>query len=237
MHETTEQGILGARRDAPLRVAVADDSYLLREAISQVLRTEPDVELVASCADGTALLAAVEDHTPDVVVVDIRMPPSGNDEGISIANRLRDSHPGVGVVVLSQYADPRYGLALLERGSDGRAYLLKERLRDRGQLMAAVQAVAHCGSVVDAKVVESLITARVKAERSPLAELTQREREILSHIAQGKSNQAIADSLFLTKRAVEKHINTIFMKLGLTQAEDVSRRVKAALIYLADDTG
>jgi DNA-binding NarL/FixJ family response regulator len=231
--DTTDMGE-HADADAPLRVAIADDSYLLREAISQVLSTEPGVELVASCADGEELLAAVELHRPQVVVLDIRMPPSGDDEGIAIANRLRDTHPDVGVVVLSQYADPRYGLALLERGSDGRAYLLKERLRDREHLLAALDAVAHAGSVVDAKVVEALIAARVKAERSPLAELTQRELEILSHIAQGKSNQAIADTLFLTKRAVEKHINTIFMKLGLTQTEEVSRRVKAALIYLAE---
>jgi DNA-binding NarL/FixJ family response regulator len=135
--------------------------------------------------------------------------------------------------VVSQYADPRYGLALLEGGSDRRAYLLKERLHDRGQLVAALDAVAAGGSVVDPKVVEALIAARVRAEASPLAELTQRELEILSEIAQGKSNQAIADKLVLTKRAVEKHINAIFLKLGLSTAEDVSRRVKAALIYLA----
>jgi DNA-binding NarL/FixJ family response regulator len=220
--------------EPPLRVAFADDSYLLREAIGQLLEHEPRVEVVAVCSDGDELMAAVQAHRPQVVVVDIRMPPSGDDEGIEIANRLRDTHPDVGVVVLSQYVEPRYGLALLERGSDGRAYLLKERLHDREQLMAAVEAVANSGSVVDAKVVESLIAARVQAERSPLAELTQREREILSHIAQGNSNQAIADMLFLTKRAVEKHINTIFMKLGLTNAEEVSRRVKAALIYLAE---
>jgi DNA-binding NarL/FixJ family response regulator len=218
----------------PLRVAIADDSYLLREAIGQILEQEPGVEVVAVCSDGDELLAAVEIHHPAVVIVDIRMPPSGDDEGITIANRLRETHPDIGVVVLSQFADPRYGLALLEHGSDGRAYLLKERLRDREHLMTAVEAVADSGSVVDAKVVESLIAARVQSGRSPLADLTQREREILSHIAQGQSNQAIANALFLTKRAVEKHINTIFMKLGLTNAEEVSHRVKAALIYLAE---
>jgi DNA-binding NarL/FixJ family response regulator len=217
-----------------LRVALADDSCLLREAIGRLLESEPRVDVVAVCSDGDELMAAVAEDRPDVVIVDIRMPPSGPGEGISIANRLRDTHPEIGVVVLSQFADPRYGLALLEHGSDGRAYLLKERLRDREQLMTAIEAVADSGSVVDAKVVEALIAARVQSERSPLAELTQREREILSHIAQGKSNQAIADTLFLTKRAVEKHINTIFMKLGLTNAEEVSRRVKAALIHLAE---
>jgi DNA-binding NarL/FixJ family response regulator len=217
----------------PLRVVFADDSYLVREAIAHVLAGDPRIELVAICEDGERLLAAIEAELPDVVLTDIRMPPSGDDEGITVANRLRDTHPEMGVVVVSQYADPRYGLALFEGGSDRRAYLLKQRLHDRGQLVAALDAVAGGGSVVDPKVVEALIAARVRAEASPLADLTQRELEILSEIAQGMSNQAIAHKLVLTKRAVEKHINAIFLKLGLTTAEDVSRRVKAALIYLA----
>jgi DNA-binding NarL/FixJ family response regulator len=216
-----------------IRVVLADDSYLVREAITHVLDTEPGFVLVATCDNGEALLAAVEAERPDVVLTDIRMPPSGDDEGIRVANRLRATHPEIGVVVVSQYADPRYGVALLEDGSDGRAYLLKERLHDRGQLVEALGAVAEGGSVVDSKVVEALIAARVRTEDSPLAELTAREVEILSEIAQGKSNQAIADQLVLTKRAVEKHINAIFLKLGLTHDEDVSRRVKAALIYLS----
>jgi DNA-binding NarL/FixJ family response regulator len=218
---------------SPIRVVFADDSYLVREAIAHVLGQDSRLTLVAICEDGESLRAAIEAELPDVVLTDIRMPPSGDEEGIVVANRLRITHPEIGVVVVSQYADPRYGLALLEGGSDGRAYLLKERLHDRGQLVAALIAVAEGGSVVDPKVVEALIAARVQAEDSPLAELTQRELEILSEIAQGKSNQAIADKLVLTKRAVEKHINAIFLKLGLTRAEDVSRRVKAALIYLA----
>jgi DNA-binding NarL/FixJ family response regulator len=216
-----------------IRVLLADDSYLIREAIAHVLETEPGFELVASVDNGEALLAAVETEAPDVVLTDIRMPPSGDDEGITAANRLRHTHPDIGVVVVSQYADPRYGLALLEGGSDRRAYLLKERLHDRRQLITALQTVVDGGSVVDSKVVDALIAARVGAEDSPLAELTHRELEILSEIAQGKSNQAIADELVLTKRAVEKHINAIFLKLGLSRAEDVSRRVKAALIYLS----
>jgi DNA-binding NarL/FixJ family response regulator len=216
-----------------IRVVLADDSYLVREAITHVLETEPGFELVASVDNGPALLAAVEAEEPDVVLTDIRMPPSGDAEGIDVANRLRETHPQLGVVVVSQYADPTYGLSLLEGGSDRRAYLLKERLHDRAQLLAALRAVVDGGSVVDSKVVEALIAARVRAERSPLAELTQRELEILSEIAQGKSNQSIAEELNLTKRAVEKHINAIFLKLGLSRAEDVSRRVKAALIYLA----
>jgi DNA-binding NarL/FixJ family response regulator len=220
--------------DGPvLRVVIADDSYLVREALGHLLATDPRVELVATCEDGTQLAATVEAELPDVVVTDIRMPPSGDDEGIVFANRLRETHPTIGVVVVSQYADPRYGLALLDRGSDRRAYLLKDRLRDREHLIAAVYEVAAGGSVVDAKVVEALIAARTGGENSKLAELTPRELEILGHMAQGKSNQAIAEDLYLSKRAVEKHINAIFMKLGLAHAEDVSRRVKAALIYLA----
>ena len=212
---------------------LADDSYLMREAITHVLDTEPGFVLVATCEDGESLRAAVESERPDVVLTDIRMPPSGDDEGITVANRLRVTHPDVGVVVVSQYADPRYGVALLEGGSEGRAYLLKERLYDRAQLVGALTTVATGGSVVDSKVVEALIAAQVQSERSPLSQLTPRELEILSEIAQGKSNHAIADALVLSKRAVEKHINAIFLKLNLTQDEDVSRRVKAALIYLS----
>jgi DNA-binding NarL/FixJ family response regulator len=216
-----------------IRVVLADDSYLVREAIAHVLDTEPGFDLVASCEDGDALVAAVDAERPDVVLTDIRMPPSGDDEGITVANRLRETHPGVGVVVVSQYANPRYGVALLEGGSERRAYLLKERLHDRTQLVGALTTVAAGGSVVDSKVVEALIFAQIRDESSPLVELTPRELEILSEIAQGKSNAAIAEHLVLTKRAVEKHINAIFLKLGLTQAEDFSRRVKAALIYLS----
>ena len=216
------------------RVVLADDSFLIREAIAAVLGSEPGFELVAACGDGDALLAAIDAEQPDVVLTDIRMPPSGDGEGILVANRLRDTHPGVGVVVMSQYADPRYGADLFEQGSDRRAYLLKERLHHRAQLVGALEAVAAGGSIVDPKVVETLIADRVKSERSPLGELTTRELEILAELAQGKSNQAIATQRFLTKRAVEKHINAIFSKLGLTPDEDVSRRVKAALIYLSE---
>jgi DNA-binding NarL/FixJ family response regulator len=217
----------------PIRVVLADDSYLVREAISHVLETEPGFLLVATCEDGDALMAAVEAERPDVVLTDIRMPPSGDDEGITVANRLRATNPEVGVVVVSQYANPRYGVALLEGGSERRAYLLKERLHDRSELLGALTTVAEGGSVVDSKVVEALIFAQIRDDDSPLSVLTPRELEILSEIAQGKSNQAIADQLVLSKRAVEKHINAIFLKLDLTRDEDVSRRVKAALIYLA----
>ena len=222
----------------PLRVVVAEDNALLREGLSRLIAAEPDLELAGTCADLPGLLAAIDEEPPDVVVTDIRMPPSGDAEGVMFANRLRISHPRIGVVVVSQYADPRYGLALLDKGSDGRAYLLKDRLRDREHLLAAMFEVAAGGSVVDAKVVEALITARAAGKNAPLADLTHRELEVLAAMAQGRSNQGIADELFLSKRAVEKHINMIFMKLGLAHQNDVSRRVKAALIYLAGvDTG
>ena len=233
----TSPGAVGLPPDGPrLRVIVADDSYLVREALGYLLRTDPRVELVATCEDGRELTQAVETELPDVVVTDIRMPPSGDAEGIAFAKRLRLTHPEIGVVVVSQYADPRYGLALLDGGSDRRAYLLKDRLHDREHLIAAVREVAAGGSVVDAKVVEALIAARTAAQHPQLSDLTRRELEILALMAQGKSNQAIAQDLFLSKRAVEKHINAIFMKLGLAHQEDVSRRVKAALIYLAAET-
>jgi DNA-binding NarL/FixJ family response regulator len=213
------------------RVVVADDSYLVREALGYLLDSDPRVELVASCADGSELAETVERELPDVVVTDIRMPPGRDDEGIVFANRMRDVHPELGVVVVSEYADPRYGLALLERGSERRAYLLKHRLREREALIDAIHAVARGESVVDPKVVEALVAA----QRSGLSELTPRENEILRHMARGDSNQAIADQVSLSKKAVEKHINSIFAKLGLVESGDTSRRVKAALIYLAGD--
>ena len=217
-----------------IAVALADDSLIMREGVARILAAEPEVEVVASCADLPSLLAAVETERPDVVVTDIRMPPTGTDEGIRLAALLREEHPNVGVVVLSHYADPAYALALLESGSDGRAYLLKERVHDRAQLVAAIAAVAAGGSVLDSKIVEPLLAAELRAERSPLAALTGREREVLAEIAKGKSNAAIADTLVLTKPAVEKHINSIFLKLSLSYSEDVSKRVMATLLFLAD---
>jgi DNA-binding NarL/FixJ family response regulator len=212
-----------------IRVVLADDSYLVREALEHVLAAAQGIDVVASCRDRRSLVQAIDAERPDVVVTDIRMPPSDSDEGLQVAAELRRTNPDVGVVVLSQYSDPRYGLALIEGGSDGRAYLLKERIQHGSQLVTAIKTVAVGGSVMDAKVVEALISARRRVERSRLAEL-----EILAFVARGHSNQAIADELVLTKRAVEKHINAIFLKLDLTEAQDVSRRVKAALIYLAE---
>jgi DNA-binding NarL/FixJ family response regulator len=220
--------------DERLRVIVADDSYLIRESLTVMLASEPGIELVSVCSDGKELEAAIAAQHPDVVITDIRMPPWGTDEGIRIANDLRASNPGTGVLVLSQYAEPAYALALLDAGSSRRAYLLKERIRDKRELVGAIREVARGGSVIDPKVVDVLIEARGREARSPLATLTPRERELLAEIAEGKSNTAIAESLVLTKRAVEKHVNSIFAKLDLPEGEDVSRRVKAALMYLAE---
>ncbi len=220
-----------------LRVVLADDSYLVREAIVHVLADVPEVELAAVCSDVDELRRAIEAERPDVVVTDIRMPPTGDDEGLRVAAELRDSHPEMGVVVLSQYLEPRYALDLLAEGSDGRAYLLKERVHDKADLTAAIEATAAGGSVIDAKVVDMLVTVRARVAASPLAGLTPRERAILGEIAEGKSNAAIARSLTLSKRAVEKHINSLFTKLELPESEDVSRRVRAALLFLADEAG
>jgi DNA-binding NarL/FixJ family response regulator len=179
-------------------------------------------------------LAAIESERPDVLVTDIRLPPTSTDEGIRLAAQLREQHPEIGVVVLSNHAEPAYALALLEPGADGRAYLLKERIYDRAQLVAAIDLVAAGDSVLDGKIVESLVAAKLRVEHSPLADLTGREREVLAEIAKGDSNAAIAGTLFLTKRAVEKHINSIFIKLNLAFAEDVSKRVTATLLFLAN---
>jgi DNA-binding NarL/FixJ family response regulator len=217
-----------------LRVIVAEDSFIVREGLRELLAAHAGVDVVAACGDLDGLREAVREHDPDVVITDIRMPPSNTDEGIRAATGLRDSHPHVGVVVLSQYSDPGYVLALLESGSDGRAYLLKERVHDLGQLASAIEAVAAGGSVIDPKIVEVLVAARTRAHNSPLTDLSDGERRVLAEIAQGKSNAAIAESLELSKRAVEKHTNAIFTKLGLANSTEVSRRVKAALLFLAD---
>jgi DNA-binding NarL/FixJ family response regulator len=223
-----------------IRVVLGEDSYIVREGLRQLLAGAPQIEIAAECDDADELLRAVEQRRPDVVLTDIRMPPTQTDEGIRLAAHLRTAFPDVGVVVLSQYADPVYVLELLEAGSDGRAYLLKERVHDRRELVAAIEAVANGQSVIDPKIVEVLVTAKARSARSPLSELTPRELEVLAAIAEGKSNAAISDALVLTKRAVEKHINAIFLKLNLSHAqasEDVSPRVKATLVYLAETDG
>jgi DNA-binding NarL/FixJ family response regulator len=218
----------------PIRVVLAEDHYLVREGIRRLLDAEPDVEVAAVCADLGSLLTAVDEHAPDVVVTDIRMPPGGVDEGIQAAERLRETHSEVGVVVLSQYSQPAYALALLEGGTARRAYLLKERVEEVGQLVAAIRAVAEGGSMIDPKVVEALVTANARAEQSPLHELTAREREVLQAMAEGKNNAAIAEALYLAERSVEKVIHSIFLKLGLTWEGSIHKRVKAVILYLAE---
>jgi DNA-binding NarL/FixJ family response regulator len=216
-----------------IRVVVAEDSLIVREGLRHLLAASPNLDVVAAYGDLDAVLDAVDDDRPDVILTDIRMPPSDTDEGIRLANHLREHHPATGVIVLSQYAEPRYVLDLLEQGSDRRGYLLKERIHDRGQLVYAIDVVARGGSVIDPKIVEVLVDAKADAERSRLAELTRRERDVLAQMAEGKSNTAIAESLVLTKGAVEKHINSIFIKLGLAGSEGLSKRVKATLTFLA----
>jgi DNA-binding NarL/FixJ family response regulator len=225
------------RRPAALRVALADDSFLIREAIRQVLAGVDELELVAVCADGDELRAAVAHDSVDVVLTDVRMPPGGDDEGIRIATGLRESHPAVGVVVLSQYAEPRYGLELLAGGAEGRAYLLKDRIHDRDELRSAIEVVARGGSLIDPSMVRLLLDDEERRRASSLASLTPRERQVLAEMASGKSNAAIAHSLVLTKRAVEKHVGSIFLKLGLEGEDVVSRRVAAVLEFLADERG
>jgi DNA-binding NarL/FixJ family response regulator len=217
-----------------IRVVVAEDSYLAREGIVSILGEIEDVELVEMSEDLDELRAAVERSSPDVVLTDIRMPPTNTDEGIRFAAELRGSHPEVGVVVLSQHAEPRYAMALFRAGTDRRAYLLKERLSDQGELSRALHDVAAGRSLVDSKVVDKLLSSRERQD-SEVRRLTARELEILGLIAEGRSNRSIAASLGITKRAVERHINAIFVKLDLGEPEDVSRRVKAALLYLSGE--
>src|SRR4029079_7173382 len=217
-----------------IRVVLGDDSLIVREGVRQLLDTDTEMEIIATVGDVASLRELADSEQPDVIVTDIRMPPTHTDDGIRLATELRDSYPERVVVGLSQYADPLYALSLLDQGSDGRAYLLKERVHNRAELTAAIHAVAGGGSMIDPKIVEKLVHARGMAENSPLNELTAREREVLGEIAQGKSNTAIAESLFLTKRAVEKHINAIFLKLGLADSQEVSKRLQAALMLPAE---
>jgi len=220
----------------PIRLVLAEDQYLVREGLRQLLATRVDLEVASVCGDLDSLLEAVEAERPDVVVTDIRMPPGNTDEGIQAAIRLRETSPDVGVVVLSQYAVPSYVLALMDGGCERRAYLLKERVGDLDQLVAAITAVAEGGSVFDPKVVEALVAENARSEESPLNELTPRERDVLREMAEGKNNAAIADALVLTERSVEKVIHSIFLKLGLRWEPHIHKRVKAVVLYLAEST-
>jgi DNA-binding NarL/FixJ family response regulator len=217
-----------------IRLVIAEDHYLVREGVRRLLETQPDLEVAAVCGDLDSLLAAVKEEKPDVVLTDIRMPPSDTDEGIRAAERLRETDPDVGVVVLSQYANPTYALALLESGSARRSYLLKERVQDLEQLVSAIRTVAEGGSVIDPKVVDALVADNARSDESRLNQLTPRERDVLREMAMGKSNAAIGDSLFLAERSVEKVIHSIFLKLGLTWETSVHKRVKAVILYLSE---
>jgi DNA-binding NarL/FixJ family response regulator len=219
-----------------IRVVVAEDHYLVREGVVRLLEAQAEIEVAGVCADLEGLYTAVEQHRPDVVLTDIRMPPTGTDEGVRAADELRTRHPQVGVVVLSQFVEPGYALALLEHGAAGRAYLLKERVSDVEELLRAIREVASGGSVIDSQVVEVLVEARSRRRDSPLDGLTPREGEVLAEMAQGRNNAGVATALGLSERAVEKHINSVFSKLGLSEEPDVHHRVKAVILYLADQT-
>jgi DNA-binding NarL/FixJ family response regulator len=217
-----------------LRVVFAEDNYLVREGTVALLSSVDDVEIVGTAEAYDELLEAVQTQNPDAVLTDIRMPPTGTDEGIRAAKAIRAQHPDVGVVVLSQFADEEYAYELLRDGAEGLGYLLKERVADVDELVRALNEVSHGGSVLDPKVVEALVAAKDRMAHSPLASLTDREREVLGHMAQGENNAAIAKSLFLTERAVEKHINSLFHKLDLTEEPAVHRRVMAVLAFLRE---
>ena len=228
---------VGYHQGVTIRLLLAEDNVLLREGLVRLLGQADHIDVIGACATYDELLAAVDEDQPDVVLTDIRMPPTHTDEGIRAARWMREHHPAVGVVVLSQYATPGYAYALFEDGSDSRAYLLKDRVADVDEVIFAIESVASGGSVVDPKIIEELVSTRARKPRSPLDQLTTREREILEGIASGKSNMAIANTLFLSERAIEKHSNSIFSKLGLIVEPEVNRRVKAVLLYLAAERG
>jgi DNA-binding NarL/FixJ family response regulator len=216
-----------------VRVALADDSFLVREALTGLLAAMPDVELVRACRSIDELRAAVDDTSPDLVLTEIPMPPSMTDEGLQLAAELRETHPETAVIALSDTCDPAYALALLESGADRRGYLLKKRLHSPRQLLAAIETVVTGGSLIDAEVVEGLVDRRQDPERSLLADLTADECATLVEMARGSSNAAIARRLGINQRTVERHIHTIFEKLELPATPDVNRRVRAVLLYLA----
>ena len=218
-----------------MRIVFAEDNYLVREGTAALLETVAGLELVASVGDAELLLTAVVEFAPDVVLTDIRMPPTYTDEGIRAARQIRTEHPAIGVVVLSQFVDEAYAYDLLKDGAEKLGYILKERIADLDELVRALEAVNEGGSFLDPKVVEALVARKSALADSPLAELTDREREVLSEMATGKTNAAIAASLFLSERAVEKHINALFSKLGLTGEPQIHRRVMAVLAFLREE--
>ncbi|MEO3872069.1 response regulator transcription factor [Nonomuraea sp. B12E4] len=215
-----------------LRIVIADDNLLVRTGIQALVGAEDGLEVIGVCSGYDALMDSVTTDEPDVVVTDIRMPPTLTDEGIRAATALRQTHPEIAVLVLSQFLDPGYLLALIAQGSSRRGYLLKERIAAPGELVSAVRTVASGGSFIDSVVVDSLVSAKARDEGGALAQLTPRERETLGEVAAGRSNLAIAAGFGVTERAVEKYINSIFLKLGLRGDRDTNRRVKAVLMFL-----
>jgi DNA-binding NarL/FixJ family response regulator len=219
------------------RLVVAEDDVFVRTGIETLLATVDSVDVVAACGSFEAAVRAIDEHRPDVVLTDIRMPPTHTDEGIRLAQQLRAASPDVGVVVLSQYVEPGHALALVAEGSGRRAYLLKEHVANVDQLTGAIDAVATGGSFIDTAVVDVLLGSRDRQRDGPLRFLTARELEVLGEVARGKSNAAIAHDLYIGERAVEKHINAIFSKLGLGEAEGTHRRVAAVLLFLSERPG
>jgi DNA-binding NarL/FixJ family response regulator len=223
--------------DVPISVVLAEDNYLVREGTRRLLEEVPEIAVLDAVANATELLDAVARLSPDAVITDIRMPPSHHMEGIEAARRIRREHPGTGVLVLSQHADEAYAYELLQDGTTGVGYLLKERVGDLDQLIHAVREVVAGRSVVDALVVDALVARHARARESPLQRLTPRERDVVSLMAQGKSNSAIASELALGRSAVEKHVNSIFTAFDLAPETSQNRRVLAVLIYLRDGAG
>jgi DNA-binding NarL/FixJ family response regulator len=223
--------IKGYRANVPLRVVFADDNFLVREGVAALLGECADIDLVDTVGDPNSLVKSVTEHRPDAVLTDIRMPPTHTTEGIDAAKRIRAEFPGIGVVVLSQYVEDDYALELLADGVAGLGYLLKERISDLDELVRALGEVTRGGSALDPKVVEALLARRTSDATSPLRHLTEREREVLQEMASGRNNATIAKTLFMSERAVEKHIGSIFSKLGLNDETEVNRRVMAVLAF------
>jgi DNA-binding NarL/FixJ family response regulator len=216
-----------------IRVVLADDSRAVRDVLAEILNRSPEIQLVALADDEPTLLAAIEAFRPDVVVTDVRMPPTGTDEGVQIARHCQAHHPGTGVLLLSQYVDPTYVRSLLASGAAGRGYLLKERVLDVDELVAAVVTVAEGGSVVDPEVISHLVKVGLNRGNAGVGRLSARELEVLAEMSRGHNNSAIAASLFISQRAVEKHINSIFAKLDVGVGTEAHPRVRAVLLYLS----
>ena len=216
----------------PLRVVLADDNYLVREGVTALLAEVADIELVESVGDPQSLLKSVRQHQPDAVLTDIRMPPTHTTEGIDAAKQIRAEHPSIGVVVLSQYVEEDYALALLSEGVAGLGYLLKERVSDIDELVRALGDVARGGSALDPKVVEGLMLRKSAEASSPLRGLTEKERTVLAEMATGRTNASIAQTLYMSERSVEKHISAVFLKLGLVDEGEKNRRVMAVLAFV-----